>query len=169
MTILNTTICAAAVAAIGLSAVACRRGPDVPAKAELPTLSVSHWTDRTELFMEHPPLVAGSTARMAAHVTTLADFRPLNEGRPSIEMRSSDGKVTTLQGSAPLRPGAFHVEGKIPAAGQYAWGVRVQAGSLNNFHDLGSITVFASEQAARSAPAAPEEPPAIAYSRSSAG
>jgi RND family efflux transporter MFP subunit len=163
MTILNTTICAAAVAAIGLSAVACRRGPDAPAKAELPTLSVSHWTDRTELFMEHPPLVAGSTARMAVHVTTLADFRPLNEGRPSIEMRGSDGKVTTLQGSAPLRPGAFRVEGKIPAAGQYTWGVRVQAGSLNDFHDLGPITVFASEQAAWSAPAVPEGPPAIAY------
>jgi biotin carboxyl carrier protein len=113
--------------------------------------------------MEHPPLVAGSTTRMAVHVTTLADFRPLNEGRPSIEMRGLDGNVTTLQGSAPLRPGAFRVEGKIPAAGQYAWGVRVQAGSLNDFHDLGSITVFASEQAARSAPAA-REPPAIAYS-----
>ena len=61
MTILRTTICAAAIAAIG----AVRRRPaaarpDAPATAELPTLSVSHWTDKTELFMEHPPLVAGA-------------------------------------------------------------------------------------------------------------
>ena len=163
MSTLRTTICAAAIAAISLPGSGCRRAADPATADELPTLSISHWTDKTELFMEHPPLVAGTTARMAVHVTTLADFKPLNAGRPSIDLRGPDGRVTTLHGSDPLRPGAFRVEGVVPAAGTYTWSLRVQAGGLNDVHELGSITVFASEQAARSAPAPPDGPPAIAY------
>jgi len=139
-----------------------RGGPASPAP-ELPTLAVSHWTDLTELFMEHPPLVAGATVRMAVHLTTLNDFRPLNEGRPSVELRAADGRVTTVAGSAPLRPGAFRVEGTVPAAGTYTWGVRVQSPRVTDFHDLGKVVVFPSEEAARSAPTPPDGPPAIAY------
>ena len=39
------------------------------AEDELPTLDVTHWTDKTELFMEYPPLVAGQTALFAVHLT----------------------------------------------------------------------------------------------------
>jgi RND family efflux transporter MFP subunit len=141
----------------------CRRAPAPAADAALTTLSVSHWTGLTELFMEHPPLVAGAEFRSAVHLTTLDDFHPLNEGRPSIEFRASDGRATTIPGSAPLRPGAFRVAGKAPAAGTYTWGVRIQTARVTDFHDLGSITVFPSAEAARSAPASPEGQPAITY------
>jgi len=149
--------------AASLLVVGCGRGTPASPPPELPTLAVSHWTDLTELFMEHPPLVAGATVRMAVHLTTLNDFRPLNEGRPSVELRDAGGRVTTLPGSAPLRPGAFRVEGSVPAAGSYTWGVRVQSPRVTDFHDLGKIVVFPSEQAARSVPTPPEGPPAIAY------
>ncbi len=143
---------------------ACRSTTAAPAPAVPdPTFSVSHWTDRTELFMEHPLLVAQKSTRMAVHLTTLADFRPLNEGRPAIELKGADGRVTMLPGTAPLRPGAFRVEGALPPAGKYTWGVRVQAGALTDYHDLGTITVFATEEAARSAPTPPEGAPAVAY------
>ena len=52
----------------------------------MPTLDVTSWTDKTELFMEHPPLVAGQTVRFAVHLTRLADFSALNAGRPRIEL-----------------------------------------------------------------------------------
>ena len=38
----------------------------------MPTLDVTSWTDKSELFMEHPPLVAGQTVRFAVHLTKLA-------------------------------------------------------------------------------------------------
>src|SRR5574338_778929 len=96
-----------------------RSSEPAAAPADLPTQTVTHWTDKTELFVEHPPLVASQMVRFAVHLTTLADFRALNAGRPSIELRASDGRVTTLPGTPPLRPGAFRVEGRVPAAGQY--------------------------------------------------
>jgi membrane fusion protein, heavy metal efflux system len=159
------TSLAPAIALVGclLSAAGCHGGKVAPAAPDLPTRSVSHWTDLTELFMEHPPLVAGTTVRMAVHLTTLNDFKPLNEGRPSIELRGADGRVVTLPGSAPLRPGAFRVEGVIPPAGSYTWGVRVQTARVTDFHELGAVTVFSSVEAAKAAPAPPEGPPAIAY------
>jgi len=130
---------------IGTLAGGCTRGGDAPAgpAAETPTLDVTSWTDKSELFMEYPPLVAGETIRFAVHLTKLEDFSALNAGRPSIEMTpESGGPPVTLAGSDPLRPGAFRVEGKIPPAGRYRWALLVNAPGLFDRHDLGVTTVF---------------------------
>ena len=137
-----------------LLATACRRGATGAGQGAGPeehTLDVTSWTQQTELFMEHPPFVAGQTIRFAVHLTRLADFQALNAGRPSIEMSPvSGGSAVVLPGSEPLRPGAFRVEGKLPPAGQYRWALLVNAPGLSDRHDLGTTTVF------------PDEPTAIA-------
>jgi len=149
----------------GLLVTACSR-PAPPAEVEPPTLDVTSWTATSELFMEHPPLVASQTVRFAVHLTRLADFSALNAGRPRIEMTPEAGGVpTTLPGSDPLRPGAFRVEGKLPAAGRYRWALLIDAPTLSDRHDLGTTTVFA-ETAAAVAEAEKQpgdDPAAIAY------
>ncbi len=115
----------------------------------LPTLDVTSWTEKTELFMEHPPLVTGQTARFAVHLTRMADFVALDAGRPSIEMTpEAGGPSLTRPGSDPLRPGAFRVERTLPAAGRYRWALIVSAPGLADRHDLGVTTVFADEASA---------------------
>jgi RND family efflux transporter MFP subunit len=146
---------------------ACTR-PTTPAAepAELPTLDITHWTLQSELFMEHPPLVAGRTVRFAVHLTTLADFSALSRGRPRIEMTpDAGGATTTVPGSDALRPGAFRVEGALPAAGRYRWALVVDAPGLQDRHDLGTTTVFADEAAAVAAAGKEPsgDPTAIAY------
>lgn len=133
---------------------------------ELPTLDVTHWTDKTELFMEYPPLVAGTPALFAVHLTTLADFKPVTAGRASLEFTPAGGGAPTrLVGPEPSRPGVFRVEGAPPAAGQYAWSLVVEAPGLSDRHDLGNITVFADEAAgiAEAEKQPPENPAAISY------
>jgi RND family efflux transporter MFP subunit len=141
-----------AFAVLILLTTACRRGATSAgqgASAEEHTLDVTSWTEQTELFMEHPPLVAGQTIRFAVHLTKLADFQALNAGRPSIELSPvSGGSTVILPGSEPLRPGAFRVEGKLPPAGQYRWALIVNAPGLSDRHDLGSTTVFGDEATA---------------------
>jgi RND family efflux transporter MFP subunit len=128
---------------------ACRRSEPEAPKAERPTLDVTHWTDRTELFMEYPPLVAGQTVRFAVHLTRLSDFSAMTQGRPSIEMRpTSGGAAATLPGNEPSRPGVFRVEGALPSAGLYQWTLIVDAPGLSDRHELGMVTVFADEAAA---------------------
>ena len=152
-----------------LLATACRRGATDAGQGASPekhTLDVTSWTQQTELYMEHPPLVAGQTVRFAVHLTKLADFQALNAGRPSIEISpASGGTAVVLAGSEPLRPGAFRVEGKLPPAGQYRWALLVNAPGLSDRHDLGSTTVFADEASAHAdAEKQPEkDAAAIAY------
>jgi membrane fusion protein, heavy metal efflux system len=120
-----------------------------PAAKEPPTLNVTHWTDRTELYMEYPPLVAGQTALFAVHLTKLADFKPVTAGQARVEFTPEGGGApTSLVGPQPSRPGAFRVEGAPPAAGKYRWTLVLNAPGLADRHDLGDVRVFADEDAA---------------------
>jgi cobalt-zinc-cadmium efflux system membrane fusion protein len=152
-------------AACGLLPIACARQP-APAHDEAPTLDVTSWTEKTELYMEYPPLVAGRTLRFAVHLTRLEDFSALKAGRPNIQLTpESGGAPVTLAGSEPSRPGAFRVEGTLPSAGRYRWALVVDAPPLTDRHDLGVATVFADEAAAvADAERRPEkDPAAVAY------
>jgi membrane fusion protein, heavy metal efflux system len=150
---------------------ACRRattgtGAGPGSGTEGPTLDVTSWTEQTELYMEHPPLVAGQTVRFAVHLTRLADFQALNAGRPSLELSpEGGGAATVMPGSEPLRPGAFRVEGKLPGAGRYRWALLVAAPGLSDRHDLGTSVIFGDEASAiADAEKQPEkDPAAIVY------
>jgi membrane fusion protein, heavy metal efflux system len=129
-------------------AASCGREAAAP-EAELPTLDVTHWTEKTELFMEYPPLVAGQTALYAVHLTRLSDFTAMTAGRPRVEFTpESGGSPIVLQGNEPSRPGVFRVEGASPPAGRYQWALMVDAPGLADRHDLGAITVFADQATA---------------------
>lgn len=164
MTRFTALMVVAAVLSAGPGA-ACRRAAEAP-KAEAPSLNVTNWTDKTELYMEYPPLVAERTARFAVHLTRLSDFQPLTAGRPRVEFApETGGGAKLVPGSEPSRPGAFRVEGAMPPAGRYRWALLIDAPGLSDRHDLGDVTVFANEQAANANaekhPAG--DPSAIAY------
>jgi membrane fusion protein, heavy metal efflux system len=152
---------------LALTIGACGRNGSAPeADADLPTLDVTHFTDKTELFMEYPVLVSGRTSLFAVHLTTLGDFKAVDQGRTRIELTpESGGSPSVLAGPSPSRPGVFRVEDKAPAAGRYRWSLVLDAPGLSDRHDLGTVTVFADEQSARadaeSHPA--EDPTAISY------
>jgi membrane fusion protein, heavy metal efflux system len=137
--------------AIALAASVAACAPqEKPAAAEMPTLDVTDWTDKTELFMEYPPLVAGKTALFAVHLTHMHDFKPVTAGQAKVEFTpEAGGPPTALVGPQPSRPGAFRVEGAAPAAGRYRWALLLDAPELSDRHDLGTITVFGDDKAAR--------------------
>lgn len=146
-------------------AVACGEHKASPT-TDSPTLDVTSWTNKSELYMEHPPLVTGETVRFAVHLTRLDDFSALNAGRPRIEMTpEAGGAPVTLPGSEPLRPGAFRVEGTLPKPGRYRWALIVDAPNLPDRHDLGTTVVFGDRQAAiaDAEKRSPDDPAAIAY------
>jgi RND family efflux transporter MFP subunit len=149
------------------AAIACGRGREAAApEEELPTLDVTHWTDQTELFMEYPPLVAGQTALYAVHLTRLRDFSAMTAGRPRIEFTPpAGGAPIVLQGNEPSRPGVFRVQAPSPPAGQYRWALVIDAPGLSDRHELGTVRVFADQEAAvaDAEEHADEDPTAISY------
>lgn len=151
--------------AIATVTAACGGGPAAP-EAEVPTLDVTAWTDKTELFMEYPPLAAGQTALFAVHLTRLSDFSAMTAGRPGLEFTPErGGSPVIVPGMEPSRPGVFRVEGAMPPAGRYRWVLAIDAPGLSDRHDLGAITVFADEAAAiaDAESHADDDPAAIAY------
>jgi membrane fusion protein, heavy metal efflux system len=154
-------------ALLALTIGACGRNGSTPeAEAELPTLDVTHFTEKTELFMEYPVLVTGRTSLFAVHLTTLADFKAVDQGRTRIEFTpESGGSPAVLHGPSPSRPGVFRVADKAPAAGRYRWSLVLDAPGISDRHDLGVVTVFADEQSARADAEsdAAEDPTAISY------
>jgi RND family efflux transporter MFP subunit len=147
------------------AAAGCGRDTAEEPESEVPTLDVTTWTDKTELFMQYPPLVAGRTALYAVHVTRLGDFSAMTTGRPHLEFISeSGGAAVVLQGSPPSRPGVFRIEGLSPPAGTYRWALVVEAPDLSDRHDLGDIRVFADQDSAVAQAAAHTEEDAAAIS-----
>ena len=163
MTTRHGLVCAACLAAF--SAMGCVQQGDPP-QVESPTLDVTHWTEKTELFMEYPPLVAGQTVVLAVHLTTMADFLPVTTGQARVEFTpEAGGPTVALLGPEPSRPGVFRVEGALPAPGRYRYELVLDAPGLLDRHDLGIVTVFADEALAHAdvenRPA--EDASAIAY------
>ena len=52
-----------------------------PEAPDPPAVAVTVWTEKTELFMEYPPLVAGQQASIHVHLTDLSTFAPVREGK----------------------------------------------------------------------------------------
>jgi RND family efflux transporter MFP subunit len=126
---------------------------------ERPTVAVTHWTDRSELFMEYPVFVAGESGRSAIHVTNLADFSPLSAGEAIVVLRGADGRVLEFR-DGPSRPGIFGVDLEVDRPGVYDMSLRVDAPSLQDVHELGPVTVHAP---GASLPGEDEEGEAISF------
>jgi membrane fusion protein, heavy metal efflux system len=127
-----------------------REAAEAPAGSELPEFAVTRWSQQTELFMEYPTLVARERALFAVHLTRLSDFSAMTTGEPRLEMTPAGGGTTVvLRGNPPSRPGVYRVEQPMPAAGRYRWALAIDAPGLVDRHDLGEVTVFADEAAAR--------------------
>jgi len=117
------------------------------------TLSVTRWSEKTELFMEYPPLVAGQKARFAIHFTDLHTFKPVGMGRVTVRMIPSGETAQVFATDAPSRPGIFGVDVLPKSAGTYSMAIQLGSPDLQDLHDLGPVTVYADAAQAGVAPA----------------
>jgi hypothetical protein len=135
---------------------ACRSTREqAPAPPEPPSIDVTIWSERTELFMEYPPLVAGEQARFAIHLTDLSNFTPLREGK--VVVRFEGDAITTFEVNGPTTPGIFGVDVKVPAARRYQVAVEVHRPQFTDELRVGPVTVYADQKSAVAAIAAREE------------
>ena len=141
-----------------------RAGPREPAAAEPEALSVTRWTDKTELFAEYPPLAVGSTSRFAIHLTRLSDFTALTEGHVEVRLEGGSSQPEVFAVEAPSRPGIFGVDVKPAHAGKRQLVVALRAASVSDEHRAGDVDVHPTADAAHAAaPAAGSEAPGISF------
>ncbi len=148
----------------GLFVSACgRSAPPTSEADELQALSVTRWTDKTELFAEYPPLAAGETSRFAIHLTRLDSFKPLTEGKVEVRLLGS-GPDEVFTVDAPSRPGIFRVDVEPAHAGKRELVIVLRAAELDDEHRVGEVEVHVDVDAARAKAAeGGEEAPGISF------
>lgn len=118
---------------------------DEHAHGDETSLIYTHYTDQAELFVEFPALVVGVESQFAAHVTRLSDHEPLLEGRVDVILEKDGRAIARFRVSEPSRPGIFAPVVNPRDPGEFDLVIAFEADSLRSRHELGSITVFASE------------------------
>lgn len=144
----------------------CRRDAPAaaPAEDEGPEpLSVTRWTEKTELFAEYPSLVAGETSRFAIHLTTLTPFKAVLDGTMDVQLRAPDGQVESFSATGPSRPGIFGVDVKPARAGRRELIITWRSPAMSDTHHVGPVEVFADAGAAAAAAPAEAEGEAISF------
>ncbi|TSA21160.1 MAG: efflux RND transporter periplasmic adaptor subunit [Betaproteobacteria bacterium] len=121
---------------------------DAAADAAQAPQRLTHFGEKTELFVEFPALVVGQTATFVAHFTQLADFKPVAQGRVTV-LLSGDGRAEErFEVAAPTVPGIFKV-GVTPAQpGDRDLSLIVNTAQGPLTHELGPVTVFTDAKAA---------------------
>jgi cobalt-zinc-cadmium efflux system membrane fusion protein len=145
------SICAFAVAAVVVSG-ACGRQAAAPATEDgREPVSVTRWTERTELFFEYPPLVEGEISRFAIHLTRLDSFQALTEGHVEVLLSGGSAPREVFRVDAPSRPGIFLIDVKAAHAGARELDIVLRAPDLEDEHRVGSVTVHKTDVEARAA------------------
>ncbi len=126
--------------------------------AELPGQSVTTWAERTELFMEYPPLIAGKEVGFAAHVTETATFKAVTAGSARVTIKYPDGTADSGTTEAPSNPGIFRPKLVPKHAGACELTFSITSAQVTETFSAGPCQVFASDDAARKALAEEPEP-----------
>lgn len=107
---------------------------------------VTTWTDSLELFMEHPPQVAGTAGDpWAIHLTRLDGWGPVREGSLTLYFTGPEGSAHTVRSDAPARPGLFTPAPTLPVAGDYRLEMVLESRGRRHEIPAGRVTVYASE------------------------
>jgi len=125
---------------------------------------LTHFTDRTELFVEFPRLVVGEKSAFAAHLTTLADFRALKVGKVTVRLAGGDQPDEVFSVDNASQPGIFRPEALPKHAGERELSIEVVTADFSVTHALGPFTVYTSRKAADAEPA-PHEDEGIGFTK----
>lgn len=129
---------------------------------------LTHFTERTELFVEFPRLVMGEKSAFAAHLTVLtgpeAGFKALAAGQVTVRLSGGGQPEETFAVGTPSQPGIFRPEAMPKHAGDRELAIEVRTPEFTVVHELGPVTVYANRKAAE-ADSAPHEEEGIGFTK----
>ncbi|MCP4603590.1 MAG: efflux RND transporter periplasmic adaptor subunit [Proteobacteria bacterium] len=118
---------------------------------------VTHFTDKTELFVEFPVLIVGKDSPFAAHLTKLTDYKPVDSGTVVATLSGAGKPNENFEVASPSVPGIFRPVATPKHAGRRVLTIGLKSKTLNVTHDLGEFTVFESEELAEASSKEEEE------------
>ncbi|WP_018078671.1 efflux RND transporter periplasmic adaptor subunit [Thiobacillus denitrificans] len=115
------------------------------------TEKLTHFTERTEIFVEFPPLVVGEKSAFAAHLTHLSDFKAVTAGKVTVHLTGGSQPDEVFSIDGPSQPGIFRPEATPKYAGERELTIEVFTPEFSVTHELGPVTVHSDRKAAEAA------------------
>ena len=110
--------------------------------------TITDFSDQTEIYVEFPPLVVGQAATVLAHLTWLADFKPVTQGALTLVLAGGEAPEERVVADTPAAPGLFKPSLTPKASGERELSLILDTPAGRVTHDLGPVMVFADAQAA---------------------
>lgn len=104
---------------------------------------ITLWSDKTELFMEYPELIAGQQTDFAVHLTRLSDFAPIEQSIVTFQLQSEDGSITTVTENKAHSAGIYMPGFTFEKAGRYDLTIIIEGMVDDTFH-IHRLPVYAS-------------------------
>lgn len=118
-------------------------------------IGITQWTDKLELFAEHPPAITGQELTFLAHLTILNGFKALENATVTLVL---DGPTRVeARVTEKLRSGIFQPTLTAPAAGTYRGSLVVTGPEVEDTIDGFEIVVHPNSEAAQQASAGEQE------------
>ncbi len=111
---------------------------------ELPVISITQWTDNMELFMEHEAAITGHEIKFIIHLTMLADFQAVGDGKILLNFRTADGSETNIEKDELLRDGIFTPVHTFQLPGEYDFTLIYHGSEITESFTIGKFTVYPS-------------------------
>jgi membrane fusion protein, heavy metal efflux system len=111
------------------------------AEEEAPSLAITRWTDRYELFVELPAPASGKPVPYHAHVTRLSDFGAVTAGTFKVRFKTPTGIAREAAQVGVKRPGIFVFESPAPGAGTYSLEMSYEHAGQVDVFDCGAVAV----------------------------
>lgn len=89
------------------------------AEDEVVVISVTQYTEKTEIFMEYPSLNINEESKFLIHLTDLKDFKAVKQGVLSIEFSNEKGIQVNTTLDKPARDGIYIPTLKFAESGNY--------------------------------------------------
>jgi RND family efflux transporter MFP subunit len=119
-----------------------------PHEAELEPLSFTLWTEKSELFVEFPPLVVGHESRFAAHFSEMKNFKAVEKGDVTVQLKKGEQVVEENKVGAPSSSGIFRPALSPSQAGNYELAFILTTPLFSDTITISDIVVYPNTEAA---------------------
>jgi membrane fusion protein, heavy metal efflux system len=118
------------------------------------SVTITKWTEKTELFVEFAPLLVGKETPFAVHLTDLDTFKPVSAGALKVSLTPQQGKEIVAEAKTPAVPGIYRPIVKVDQLGSYRLTFHRYRAGTEQIHDTinaGEIKVLEKPEPAQQA------------------
>lgn len=113
---------------------------------ERPSLSVTKWTEKMEIFMEYPVMLKSVPGKFVIHFTVLQGFEPVRDGAVTLIFSPQNGADIIVRQEKLLREGIFNPIAELPQVGLYDFTIKYKGPKVSETFKIENFRVYESIQ-----------------------